>query len=208
VPGEASVSRVDVAREVPAALESHPSVREVRLVGSRGSGNPHELSDWDFAVDADDFEAVADDLPRLVAPLCPLSEQWDPYSKVECYMLLLPGPTKIDLLFPRETREWSPAWDPSPETLDAIDRHFWDWILWLEQKRRGGRIEVVDKSRRDLYELMLRPMGVDAEPRSLPEAIDGYLAARGALERRFGRVVPRELEREVRPVVVRSARSR
>jgi predicted nucleotidyltransferase len=197
------VDPVDVAREVPAALVAHQSVRDVRLVGSRGSGSAHELSDWDFAVYADDFEPVARDLHELVAPLRPLSEQWDPYSKVECYMLLLPGPTKIDLLFPQCTREWSPAWEPSPETLEAIDRHFWDWILWLEQKRRGGRHHVLEKSARDMHRLMLRPMGVDAEPASISDAVDAYLAARDALERRYGIRVPRELEREVRPVVHR-----
>jgi predicted nucleotidyltransferase len=192
---------VDIAREVPAALEAHPSVREVRLAGSRAKGRPHQLSDWDFAVDTDDFESVARDLPQLVEPLGPLSEQWDPYSKVECYMLLLPGPTKIDLLFVHQPREWSPAWDPSPETLEAIDRHFWDWILWLEQKRRGRRPEVVAKSLRDMYELMLRPMGVAVEPRSLPGAIDSYLDARSALERAFGMSLPRDLEHEVRPAI-------
>jgi hypothetical protein len=192
---------VDVAREVPVALEAHPSVREVRLAGSRARGRAHELSDWDFAVYTDDFESVAGDLHNLVAALNPLSGQWDPYSKVECYMLLLPGPTKIDLLFVNQPREWSPAWDPSPETLEAIDRHFWDWILWLEQKRRGGRPEVTAKSLRDMYELMLRPMGVPAEPRSLPAAIDSYLDARGELERAFDMRLPRDLEHEVRPAV-------
>jgi hypothetical protein len=192
---------VDVAREVPAALEAHPAVREVRLAGSRAKGREHQLSDWDFAVETDDFESVARDLHNLVAALSPLSEQWDPYSKVECYMLLLPGPTKIDLLFVDQPREWSPAWEPSTETLEAIDRHFWDWILWLEQKRRGGRTEVVARSLRDMHELMLRPMGVVAEPRSLPEAIDSYLDARSALEREFGMSLPRDLEHEVRPAI-------
>jgi hypothetical protein len=193
---------MNVARDVPAALDAHPSVRGVRLAGSRARGSAHELSDWDFAVDTGDFESVAKDLPLLVAPLGPLSEQWDPFSKVECYMLLLPGPTKIDLLFVDQPREWSPAWDPSPQTLEAIDRHFWDWILWLEQKRRGGRPEIVARSLRDMYELLLRPMGATAEPRSIPGAIDAYLDARGALERTFGISLPRDLEHEVRPVIL------
>ena len=195
------MSLVDIAREVSAALRAHPSVRDVRLVGSRGLGRPHELSDWDFAVLTEDFEAVAADLHRLVAPLQPLSEQWDPYSKIECYMLLLEGPTKIDLMFPERPRAWSPAWEPSPETLEAIDRHFWDWILWLEQKRRGGKHAQLAKSLRDMHELLLRPMGAERELTSLVEAAEAYLAARETLERAYSVRVPRTLEREVRPVL-------
>jgi hypothetical protein len=193
---------MDVARDIPAALDAHPSVREVRLTGSRAKGRAHDLSDWDFAVDTDDFEPVARDLPELVAPLRPLSEQWDPFSKVECYMLLLPGPTKIDLLFVDQPREWSPAWDPSPETLQAIDRHFWDWILWLEQKRRGGRAEILAKSLRDMYELLLRPMGVEFEPELPRDAVESYVHARATLERKFDLSLSRDLEHEVRPAIV------
>jgi hypothetical protein len=183
------------------ALVKHPAVRGVRLVGSRASGRAHDFSDWDFLVDTDDFRAVEGDLHELVAPLRPLSEQWDPYSYRACYMLMLRGPTKIDLIFPGEKREWSPAWDPSPETLEAIDRHFWDWIVWLEQKRRGGRTGQLAKSLGDMFELMLRPMGVDERPGSVPDAVDSYLEARGELERKFGVRVPRTVEREVRPAL-------
>lgn len=195
------MDHVDVAREVRALLEAHPSVRSTRLAGSRARGLAHPLSDWDFVVDAHDFEAVKRDLPSVVAPLRPLSEQWDPYSDYECYMLMLPGPTKIDLLFPAERKEWSPAWDPSPETLEAIDRHFWDWTLWLEQKRRSGRREMLATSLQDLYELLLRPLGVATEPRSILDAIDSYLAARGRLEQEFGVNVSRVLEEAVVPAV-------
>jgi hypothetical protein len=116
-------------------------------------------------------------------------------------MLMLPGPTKVDLMFPAERRSWSPAWDPSPETLEAIDRHFWDWILWLEQKRRSGRTEALAKSLRDLFELLLRPLGVETEPRSIADAVGTYLDARGRLEQEFGVGVSRALEEEVLPVV-------
>ena len=192
----------NVVSAVSQALRSHPSVRDVRLVGSRAEGCGHELSDWDLAVETDDFSSVSQDLHRLVAPLCPLAEQWDPYSSHACYMLLLTGPTKVDLVFPDEAREWSPPWSPSPETLEAIDRHFWDWILWLEQKRRGRSDDVLAKSLDDMYELLLRPMGAVERPQSIPAALDAYLAARDTLERRYGRTVPRALEHEVRPVLV------
>jgi hypothetical protein len=192
---------VDLARAVPEALEAHGAIRDVRLVGSRASGHAHALSDWDFAVDTDDFAAVAADLHRLVAPLLPLSEQWDPYSDRACYMLLLRGPVKIDLIFPREKRRWSPAWEPRADTLVAIDRHFWDWALWLEQKRRHGRTAQLEKSLADMFELLLRPMGVVDPPRSTEEAAECYVEARSALETRFDIRVPRELEEEVRPVL-------
>lgn len=101
-------------------------------------------------------------------------------------MLMLPGPTKIDLLFPNERRDWSPAWQPSAATLEAIDRHFWDWIVWLEQKRSGGHSEALAAGLANMYDLMLAPMGVAAKPESVTDAIGAYTEARGALERQFG----------------------
>jgi predicted nucleotidyltransferase len=192
---------MDVAREVPRAIARHPAVRQVRLVGSRASGEAHELSDWDFAVETDDFGAVERDLASLAERLEPLSQQWDPYSDSACYMLMLRGPKKVDLIFPSEEREWSAAWRAAPETLEAIDRHFWDWALWLEQKRRHGRTGQVEKSLGDLFELLLAPMGVSARPGSIAEAVGSYLEARERLEGRFAVHVPRDLEREIRPVV-------
>ena len=91
---------------------------------------------------------------------------------------------------------------PSAETLEAIDRHFWDWIVRLEQKRRGGRENVLAKSLRDMFELMLSPMGARVRPRSVPDAVDSYLAARDELVHKFGVSVPRALETEVRPAVL------
>jgi hypothetical protein len=195
----------DLAQAVPERLGSHPAIGRVKLVGSRANSAAHDLSDWDFAVETSDFASVARDLPRLVASLTPLAEQWDPYSDFACYMLMLAGPTKVDLIFPAERRAWSAPWDPRPDTLDAIDRHFWDWALWLEQKRRGGQTDTAEKSLRDQYELLLRPLGVSDAPRSVDEAVAAYVEARRVLEARFGLRVPRRLEEEVRPVVARSA---
>jgi hypothetical protein len=194
---------MNVATEIPAALLRHPSIHVVRLVGSRADGRSHEFSDWDFAVETDDFASVAHDLQHLFASLQPLAGQWDPYASHACYMLMFPGPTKVDLLFLDEHRHWSPAWSPSPENLQAIDHHFWDWIVWLEQKRTGSHEATLKTGLGNMFELMLKPMGVLSEPASVPEAIDAYLAARDELERRFGVSVLRELEREVRPAVLR-----
>jgi hypothetical protein len=195
--------RDEIARAVPSALERHPAVRDVVLIGSRAEGRAHDISDWDFAVDSDDFESVARELPRLVACLDPIAEQWDPYATHACYMLMLPGPTKVDLLFLDEKREWSPPWVASRETLEAMDRHFWDWILWLEQKRTRGDADVLARGLEHMYACLLRPLGVAAEPGSVAEAIDLFVEARGRLESAYGISVPRSLEHEVLPAVLR-----
>ena len=175
-----------------ALLRGHPLVRDVRLTGSRARGEEHELSDWDWEVRTDDFDAFARELPRLLAPLEPIGALWDPYSDIECYMLTLRGPTKVDLIFPDEPREWSGPWRPSARTLPQIDVHFWDWILWTEQKRHGGKDEVVAKSLADMHRLLLAPMGVLRAPKSVTAALDAYLEARMRLEEIYGVTVPRE----------------
>jgi hypothetical protein len=116
-------------------------------------------------------------------------------------MLMLPGPAKVDLIFPDRKQAWAPPWEPAAETLAAIDMHFWDWILWLEQKRRSGKAEALAKSLGDMHDLMLEPMGAEAPPTSVDEAVEVYLALRGQLEGRYGISVPRTLESAVRPVV-------
>jgi len=170
-------------------------------VGSRAEGRAHALSDWDLSVETADFDRLARDLPRLLEPFEPLAQFWDPYSDHDAYMVILPGPVKLDICFFDRRREWSPAWEVRPDTLEAIDRHFWDWILWTEQKRRGGYDDKVSRSLADIYELMLRPMGVEKSPRSVGEAVRSYSEARDRLERELGVSVGRALEDEVRPVI-------
>lgn len=184
-----------------AAVRSHPNVSDVELVGSRADGRAHELSDWDYVVTTTDFESVARDLPGLLGQLGPLAKQWDRYAPHACYMLIFPGPTKVDFLFLDEPRDWSPAWTASAETLDAIDQHFWDWILWLEQKCRGGKSSVLEEGLGNMLELLLGPMGVESVPRSVKDAVSAYLRARERLERRFSITVSRRLEEEVLPVL-------
>jgi hypothetical protein len=199
---------MDVASAIPGALSDHPAVREVRLGGSRAEGRAHPLSDWDFVIETDDFESIAQALPTLVAPLGPIAAQWDPYSSHACYMLMLPGPTKVDLLFPDQPRDWSDPWIAAPETLESIDHHFWDWILWLEQKAAGGREEVVAKSLGDMHRYLLEPMGATVAPRSIGEALDAYLTVRSEREREFGVHVSRTVEREVLPTLGRGPDAR
>jgi hypothetical protein len=175
----------------------------VSLVGSRADGSAHELSDWDFAVETDDFAAVERDLPGLTARLDAVAAQWDRYAPHATYMLILAGPVKIDLLFLDEQRPWSPPWEVSADTLEAIDTHFWDWALWLEQKRRAGRDDVLAESLGHMHKQLLEPMGISDPPSSVAAATRVYLAARTMRECAYGFAVPRELERVVMPVLER-----
>jgi hypothetical protein len=191
----------DIAVSVSAVLLPHPDIRAVELVGSRAGGSPAPLSDWDFVVLTERFDEVARALPALVAELEPLGQQWDRISAYPCYMLLLAGPVKVDLIFPDEPFESLPPWTVSAETLDGIDQHFWDWILWLASKREKREDELVRRELVKLRDHLLGPLGVDRVPGSIGAAVEGYRAARDEREREFGVEVFRRREREVLPVL-------
>lgn len=191
----------DVVALVRAALLSHPHIREVQLVGSRAAGTAVPLSDWDFRVESDDFAAVASDLPDLASGLEPLAQQWDRLSTHQCYMLLLTGPTKVDLLFLDQPHQPKPPWKASAETLPGIDRHFWDWALWLAAKQQAGQDDLVRSELNAMTEHLLEPLGVPDVPQSLAAAVASYRTARDGLESRFNVEVTRRLEREVLPVL-------
>jgi hypothetical protein len=91
------------------------------------------LSNWDFTVTAADFEDLEDALPLLTGPLRPVVAQWDRLSRTRCYMLILAGPAKVDLIFDRP-HPIQPPWQVTAATLPRIDDHFWDWALWLRSK--------------------------------------------------------------------------
>ncbi len=188
-----SVSRSDRAVK---AVERHPAVQRVVLVGSRAAGTATALSDWDFVVETDDFQTVAHDIGSLIAPLGPLAQQWDRLSETYCWMVMMPGPIKLDFIF-GEPHESEPPWDPEPSNLDAIDCHFWDWVLWLHSKRSSGKTDMVQGELDRMFGHILLPMGADSPPDSLDDVIASYLERREALERRFGVSVPRTLEGQV-----------
>src|SRR5262249_56796395 len=100
----------DVEHRVVALLRSHPAVEGVELVGSRAEGRANERSDWDFRVVTDAFERLAPALPELLAPLEPITQQWDRLSEHPCWMQMLRGPVKIDLIFAEEVQEPGPPW--------------------------------------------------------------------------------------------------
>ena len=181
----------------------HPAVRAVELVGSRAEGRATEWSDWDFRVEATDFGALGEALPRLLAPLQPLVQQWDRLSSEWCWMLILHGPVKVDLIFPNEPHGKGPPWEPSAENLGAIDDHFWDWMLWLKGKEAGGKQELVVAELEKCRENLLGPLGVTHAPSSIAQAIAEYRRARNRAEQRFGRAVRREVEAPVAPALGR-----
>jgi Nucleotidyltransferase domain len=191
----------DIATVVEAALLPYPGIRAVELVGSRADGSATQLSDWDFVVVTDRFDEVARAIPTLVARLDPLAQQWDRISAYPCYMLMLAGPVKVDLIFPDEPYESIPPWTVTAETLDGIDQHFWDWILWLASKREKGQDELVGRELAKMRDHLLGPLGVDRVPSSIEAAVERYRSARDEREREFGVEVSRRREREVLRVV-------
>jgi hypothetical protein len=194
---------MDLADRIIAAVEPHPAIRSVRLVGSRAQGCPTEFSDWDFRVEAYDFAVAARALPDLLAPLDPLVQQWDRLSPEWCWMLILQGPTKVDLIFPDEPHVDEPPWKPDGGNLDAIDAHFWDWMLWLRAKHARGRAELVASELDKLFAHLLAPLGAERPPSSIRGAIASYQEARDHAERRFAVTVRRDLEAAVTPVFER-----
>ena len=191
----------DLEWRVRDALSGRPHIWRVELVGSRAAGTPTPLSDWDFVIETDDFGAVASDLPRGVAGLEPIAQQWDRISDYPCYMLMLTGPVKVDLIFPGEPYTSLPPWTVSAATLDGIDQHVWDWVLWLASKYEKGQDELVRRELAKMFDYLLGPMGADGVPGSIPEAAAAYRTLRDRRELEFGIRVTRVREGEVLPLV-------
>jgi predicted nucleotidyltransferase len=188
----------DLVSVAIALVEKHPAVTAVEFAGSRSRGTHHELSDWDFAVSTPDFAAVARDMPTLVAPLEPLSEQWEPMGHFPVYQVLLRGPTKVEYLFLDETQDAMPTPVPGPDTLATINTHFWDWTWWIATKAAAGRDDLVAEHLAQLHGHLLRPLGIESVPRDIDESIAAFVARRDALEREYGVSVPRAAEDEIR----------
>jgi hypothetical protein len=170
-------------------------------VGSRADGRATAWSDWDFLVEARDFDALAQALPGLLEPLEPLVQQWDRLSPDWCWMLILPEPVKVDLIFPAEPHAQEPPWQPSAENLGEIDDHFWDWMLWLKGKEAGGKGDLVTAELEKLFGHLLGPLGAPAAPSSIADAVAEYRRARDDAERRFSCAVRQDVEAAVAPAV-------
>ena len=192
-----SAREAGIAEDLAAALTRHPAVSSVELVGSRARGEANELSDWDFQVETLDFPAVAKALPEMVSSLEPLAQQWDRLSEHACYMLLLRGIGKVDLICDEPWKS-SPPWTVSAATLRGIDDHFWDWNIWLASKDKAGKREVVETELGKMHDHLLAPMGVERVPSSVADAIAVYTAARAEVQERLGTAVHQVVEDEVR----------
>ena len=187
--------------DVIGVLTADPGIAKAELTGSRARGTATPLSDWDFAVTARRFDEVRDGLAETVRPLHPVVAQWDRLSRTWCYMLILAGPVKVDLLFGRP-RPHEPAgpWEVTAATLAGIDDHFWDWALWLRSKLARGD-DMVAGELRALHGHLLGPMGVAHAPSTLGDAVAAYLSARGQCERRLRSPVSRTAENAVLPAL-------
>src|SRR5919199_3157710 len=153
---------MNLADRIIASVAPDPAIRSIQLVGSRADGTAAEFSDWDFRVEANDFAAARASLPRLLAQLEPLAEQWDRLSPKWCWMLIVPGPAKIDLIFTEEPHTDEPPWEPNRDNLGAIDAHFWDWMLWLRSKLERGKHDVIASELEKLFQHLLGPLGATA----------------------------------------------
>jgi Nucleotidyltransferase domain len=192
------VSTVVLPDDVVSVLACDARIRRVALTGSRARGTATALSDWDFAVTAEDFQAVRDELPSLTAPLRPVVAQWDRLSRRWCYMMILAGPAKVDLIF-GQPHPAEPPWLVSAATLAPIDDHFWDWALWLGSKQRAGRADEVSAELGRMHAHLLGPLGVAAVPGSLAQAVAEYRAARADREKALRCRVSRVAETTVLP---------
>lgn len=188
---------MDVEGLVKPLLMRHSAVADVRLIGSRARGTNHELSDWDFAVESNDFQRLSGDLLELVGQLAPLAAFWDRLAEHETFMFILRGPAKVDLLFTDQSRDLDPPWTVSKDTLPGIDWHFWDWILWLVAKDQKGRDELVASELTKMQTHLLGPLGVAEPPGDMAQAVKVYLARREELERELGLRLSRELGLQV-----------
>ena len=114
---------------------------------------------------------------------------------------MLRGPVKVDLIFSDEPHALEPPWRVTADTLEGIDAHFWDWILWLDSKSAAGKNTVVAAELEKLFEHLLEPLGAGRRPSSIAEAVVAYRTGRDRAERTFGVAVPRVLESEVAPAL-------
>jgi hypothetical protein len=187
----------DLVAHASRLVAGHPAVTSVVFAGSRSRGTHEELSDWDLAVETRHFTAVARDMPRLVAPMEPLGQQWEPLGHFPVYQVMLGGPTKLEYLFLDEEQEPKPPRQPNPESLNAINTHLWDWTWWLVAKDSAGHHDLVAEHMRQLHAHVLRPLGIAAQPAGIDAAIAAFVARRDELEREYGVSVPRALENEV-----------
>jgi hypothetical protein len=186
----------EIVVAVRTALEHCSSVTSVTLGGSRERGRATALSDWDLYL-AGDPETMMVQVPEVIASFGPLAAFWEPLAEEAGYMVVMDGPTKVDVFPTGGRRRIQPPWVLSAETLVQIDGHFWDWSLWLGGKSLRGERELVADELVKMHDFLLAPIGVAAAPTTLGEALALYLPARASAMNALGAFVDPELGRQV-----------
>ena len=186
----------EVVTAIRTALERCSAVTSVTLGGSRERGGATELSDWDLYL-VGDPEAMMVQVPEVVASFGPLAAFWEPLAEEAGYMVVMDGPTKVDVFPTGGRRRIQPPWVLSAETLVEIDGHFWDWSLWLGGKTLRGQRELVADELIKMHNFLLKPIGVATAPADLGEAVGVYLDARASAMDALGVFVDPELGRQV-----------
>lgn len=136
-------------------------------------------------------------VPEVIASFGPLAAFWEPLAEEAGYMVVMDGPTKVDVFPTGGRRRIQPPWVLSAETLVQIDGHFWDWSLWLGGKSLRGERELVADELVKMHGFLLAPIGVAATPTTLGEAVAVYLRARASAMNALGAFVDPELGRQV-----------
>ncbi|MGH2380676.1 MAG: hypothetical protein ACRDG7_05590 [Candidatus Limnocylindria bacterium] len=180
-------------RTLENAIASHPGVTSVRLGGSRGRGDPVPLSDWDLEITTRDGDAVVSDLPAIAQQVQPVAAQWERLAAHACYMLMFEGGVKVDLILD-VPQELQPPWEARPGTLEGIDQHFWDWIVWLAAKDQRGDRDFVRQEFEKMSVHLLQPVSIRDTPGAIDEAVQLFRAARQRLEAEMNTSVDRRME--------------
>jgi hypothetical protein len=188
---------MDLKAEIPKLLLRDPTVTSVQLAGSRERGDENALSDWDFVVETDDAGHLREEISHLVDSLNPLVGQWDRLGPVWCYMLILKGGVKVDIILEGTSQVDEPPWEVSPENLPAIDDHFWDWTLWLGSKCLKDDSDMVTRELTKMFDHLLEPLTVRQVPESIGEAISAYTVARDHHTDELGVTIELTLQSEV-----------
>lgn len=180
-------------RVLKRAIASHPEVISVRLGGSRGRGDPVPLSDWDLEIRTRDGDMVMNDLPAIAQQVQPVAAQWERLAVHACYMLMLEDGVKVDLILD-VPQPLEPPWEARPESLEGIDQHFWDWIVWLAAKDQRGDDELLRREFEKMSVHLLQPVSIQRTPSAIEEAVRLFRAERDRLERELDTSVDRRME--------------
>jgi len=186
----------DVVAAILEKLHESKAISSVVVGGSRARGTATALSDWDIYAEGDP-ERMMVEIPALVASFAPLAAFWEPLSEQAGYMVVMDGPTKVDIFPIGGSRQIQPPWVLTADTLPSIDGHFWDWILWLGGKTLRGERQLVADELVKMHQFLLRPIGVASAPASLAEAIASYYEARARAADALGVAIRPELGRQV-----------